>query len=258
MADDRRERFRTTERHRDRAALYAADDLRGWDARRRSSAAPASTRSPAASSRRCTAAASGRCASTPASRRQPRPTSASGTCWRRARPASRWPSTCRRRWATTPTPRPRGRGRPGRRADQLDRRHGDAARRAAARRGHHLDDDQLDGGDPAGVLRRGRRRARHPARQAERHGPERHPQGVHRARHVHLSAGASMRLVTDIFEFCARELPRWNTISISGYHMREAGRDGRPGAGLHPGRRHRLRRGGPRRAASTSTSSPAG
>jgi methylmalonyl-CoA mutase N-terminal domain/subunit len=33
----------------------------------------------------------------------------------------------------------------------------------------------------------------------------------------------SMRLVTDIFAFCAKELPRWNTISISGYHMREAG-----------------------------------
>jgi methylmalonyl-CoA mutase N-terminal domain/subunit len=33
----------------------------------------------------------------------------------------------------------------------------------------------------------------------------------------------SMRLVTDIFEFASRELPRWNTISISGYHMREAG-----------------------------------
>ncbi len=33
----------------------------------------------------------------------------------------------------------------------------------------------------------------------------------------------SMRLVTDVFEFCAGELPRWNTISISGYHMREAG-----------------------------------
>src|SRR2546428_9432021 len=32
-----------------------------------------------------------------------------------------------------------------------------------------------------------------------------------------------MRLVTDIFEFCASELPRWNTVSISGYHMREAG-----------------------------------
>ena len=35
--------------------------------------------------------------------------------------------------------------------------------------------------------------------------------------------GPSMRIVTDIFEFCAREVPRWNTISISGYHIREAG-----------------------------------
>jgi methylmalonyl-CoA mutase N-terminal domain/subunit len=33
----------------------------------------------------------------------------------------------------------------------------------------------------------------------------------------------SMRLVTDIFAFCAREVPRWNTISVSGYHIREAG-----------------------------------
>jgi len=34
---------------------------------------------------------------------------------------------------------------------------------------------------------------------------------------------ASLRIVTDIFAFCARELPKWNTISISGYHIREAG-----------------------------------
>ena len=33
----------------------------------------------------------------------------------------------------------------------------------------------------------------------------------------------SLRLVTDLFDFGARELPRWNTISISGYHIREAG-----------------------------------
>jgi methylmalonyl-CoA mutase N-terminal domain/subunit len=33
----------------------------------------------------------------------------------------------------------------------------------------------------------------------------------------------SLRLVTDIVEFCSAEVPRWNTISISGYHMREAG-----------------------------------
>ena len=33
----------------------------------------------------------------------------------------------------------------------------------------------------------------------------------------------SMRLVTDTFAYCARELPAWNTVSVSGYHMREAG-----------------------------------
>ena len=34
---------------------------------------------------------------------------------------------------------------------------------------------------------------------------------------------ASMRLITNIFEYCAKEAPKWNTISISGYHIREAG-----------------------------------
>ena len=33
----------------------------------------------------------------------------------------------------------------------------------------------------------------------------------------------SMRLITDIFAFCAKEVPKWNTISVSGYHIREAG-----------------------------------
>ena len=33
----------------------------------------------------------------------------------------------------------------------------------------------------------------------------------------------SMRLVVDVFKYCAESVPRWNTISISGYHMREAG-----------------------------------
>src|SRR5688572_18158059 len=35
--------------------------------------------------------------------------------------------------------------------------------------------------------------------------------------------GASLRLVTDIIAFCEREIPQWNSISISGYHIREAG-----------------------------------
>src|ERR687892_446175 len=34
---------------------------------------------------------------------------------------------------------------------------------------------------------------------------------------------SSMRLITDIFRFCTAEVPRWNTISVSGYHIREAG-----------------------------------
>jgi methylmalonyl-CoA mutase N-terminal domain/subunit len=33
----------------------------------------------------------------------------------------------------------------------------------------------------------------------------------------------SLRLITDVMGFCAREVPRWNTVSISGYHIREAG-----------------------------------
>lgn len=35
----------------------------------------------------------------------------------------------------------------------------------------------------------------------------------------------SIRMVTDIFEYCSQHMPRWNTISISGYHIREAGAD---------------------------------
>jgi methylmalonyl-CoA mutase N-terminal domain/subunit len=33
----------------------------------------------------------------------------------------------------------------------------------------------------------------------------------------------SMRLITDVFTFCSKEVPRWNTVSVSGYHIREAG-----------------------------------
>ena len=59
----------------------------------------------------------------------------------------------------------------------------------------------------------------------------------------------SMRLITDLFAYCGERVPKWNTISISGYHMREAGLDRRAGDRLHAGRRHRLRAGGARRRA---------
>ena len=70
----------------------------------------------------------------------------------------------------------------------------------------------------------------------------------------------SLRLVADTFAYCRRELPRWNTISISGYHMAEAGATPvqeiaftlanakeyvRAAAGIGPGRRRLRARGSP-------------
>ena len=207
------------------------------------SAGRASTRSPGASSRRCTAAASGRCASTPASPPPRRRTGASATSSSRARPACRSRSTCRRRWATTRTRRGGGRGRPGRRPDLEPRRHGRPARRAAARRRQHLDDDQRDRADPAGPLRRGRRGPGRRAGGHLGHDPERHPQGVHRPRHVHLPAAAvdapgdrRLRVLR------ARAAQVEHDLDLGLPHARGRG-DRRPGARLHPGRRDRLRRG---------------
>jgi methylmalonyl-CoA mutase N-terminal domain/subunit len=47
---------------------------------------------------------------------------------------------------------------------------------------------------------------------------------IARATYIYPPAG-SMRLVTDLFEYCTQQLPKWNFISISGYHIREAGSD---------------------------------
>ena len=56
---------------------------------------------------------------------------------------------------------------------------------------------------------------------------ERHPQAsTSRGAHVHFIPPARRcALITDTFAWCAREMPKYNTISISGYHMREAGAD---------------------------------
>ena len=62
-----------------------------------------------------------------------------------------------------------------------------------------------------------------PPRQAGRHDPERRPQRVHGAEHLHLSARRPrLRIVADIFAFTAEQMPRFNSISVSGYHMQEA------------------------------------
>ncbi len=47
---------------------------------------------------------------------------------------------------------------------------------------------------------------------------------IARGTYIYPPAG-SMRIITDIFTFCNEEVPQWNTISISGYHIREAGSD---------------------------------
>ena len=56
----------------------------------------------------------------------------------------------------------------------------------------------------------------------------------------------AMRLVTDMVEWCTAEMPRWHPISISGYHIREAGLDRAAGAGVHAQGRLHLRRAGDR------------
>ena len=97
-------------------------------------------------------------------------------------------------------------------------------RRHPARRGLDVDDDQRAGGDPARVLRLRRRAAGRAAR----------PRCAARVQNDILKEyiaqkelifppEPSLRLVTDMIEFCARELPQMHPISISGYHIREAG-----------------------------------
>ena len=101
----------------------------------------------------------------------------------------------------------------------------DPDRGPAARPGLDLDDDQLHGLDPArALLSRWRasagvslgRRSRAPSRTTcSRSTSPGAPTSSRR--------GASLKITTDIFAFCGAEVPRWNTISISGYHIREAG-----------------------------------
>ena len=71
----------------------------------------------------------------------------------------------------------------------------------------------------AAAERAGRRRAT----QLCGHDPERHPQGVHRARHLHLPAAAVDAPRDRRLRVRAPRAPAWNTISSRGYHMREAG-----------------------------------
>ena len=97
-----------------------------------------------------------------------------------------------------------------------------------------VDDHQRDSGHPAGAVHRGRAGA-------SRCQPRSWPAPIQNdilkeyvARGTYIyPPRASLRIVTDIFAFCEREVPHWNTISISGYHIREAGSTRGAGSGLH-------------------------
>ena len=109
------------------------------------------------------------------------------------------------------------------RGDRLARRHGDPPRRDPARRGLDVDDDQRAGGAPAPALRARRG-------EAGRGGTELRGTVQNDILKEYVARGnyifppkPSMRITTDLFAYCHERLPKWNTISISGYHIREAG-----------------------------------
>ena len=66
----------------------------------------------------------------------------------------------------------------------------------------------------------------------------------------------SMRLTTDLFAYCKEHVPKWNTVSISGYHFREKGCSAVQEVALHARQRHGLRAGRARRRPRRSTTSP--
>ena len=166
---------------------------------------------------------------------------------RRLRP----PDADRLRLGRARSPR---RGRPGRRRHRLDRRHGHALRRHSARPRVDVDDHQRHRDHPAGALRRGRQAPGRAGPAAVRHGPERHPQGVRRPRHLHLSARTlPAHRHRHLRVLRARGAAVEHDLDQRVSHPR-GGLDRGAGGGLHLRQRHRLRAG--RRSTPASTSTP--
>ncbi len=227
--------------------VYTPSDLSGWDAERELGRPGRPPLHPGHPGRPCTAAGPGRSASTPASAR-PRPPTSAGSCSSPAvRPACRAPSTSPPRWDTTPTTR-------GRRARSA-RSEWRSTRWPTC--GLLLDGIPVDKvstsmtiNSTAAILL-----LLYELVAEERGIPSTSLDGtiqndilkeyVARGTYVYPPR-QSMRLITDIFAYCRDRLPEWNTISISGYHIRRGGFDGGAGDRLHAGQRHRLRRGGGR------------
>ena len=197
----------------------------GRRSRAATSASPASSPTPAASIPPATGASSGPCGSSPASAPPPTPTSASSTCSPRGRPASPSPSTCRPSTATTPTTRCR-KGEVGKCGVAVDTL---------------ADMETLFDGIPLGEVTTSMTINSTAPILFAMYLAVAEKQGVDIAQQVSgtlqndilkeyiaqkeyiYPPRPSMRLITDQFAFAAQHVPRWNTISISGYHIREAG-----------------------------------
>ena len=222
---ERREAFATTSEHRRSRPLHARRPRPRFDPDARPRPARASTRSPAASSRRCTAAGSGRCASTPASRPRPRRTSGSATCSTQGQTGLSVAFDLPTQMGYD-SDAPEAEGEVGRVGVPIaqPRRHGDPARGLPL--GEVSTSMTINATAPIllalyvaaaekqGVAAVGGLAAR-PRTTSSRSTSPAGRTSTRRARRCGSSPTCSSS--------ARRELPRWNTISICGYHMREAG-----------------------------------
>ena len=204
--------------------LYTADDLDGWDPDEQLGAARARRRTPAASTRRCTAAGSGRCASTPASARA----EATNERFKFLLRAGQTGLSCAFDLPTQmgyDSDHPRAEGEVGKVGVAIDSL--DDMRLL-------LDDIPLDKvttsmtiNSTAAILLLLYELV------AEEQGVPSTAIGgtiqndllkeyIARGTYVYPPR-PSMRIITDIFAYCRERIPQWNTISICGYHIREAG-----------------------------------
>ena len=235
------------------------EDLAAFDPRTRPLPFQANFPSPAASSRPCIAAGCGRCGSTPASGRPPNRTSAIATCSSQGVSGLSVAFDLPTQIGYDTRSRPgRRRGRARRRGDRFDRGHGGAVRRHPARQGVDVDDDQRDRDHPAGAVCRGRQAAGCGAEGSVGHDPERHPQGIHRARDLHLpAAGVAAHRHRHIRVLRAGGAAVEHDLDQRLPHPRSR-IDGGAGGRVHVRQRDCLRRGGARRPGSTSTRSGSG
>ena len=133
-----------------------------------------------------------------------------------------------------------GRGGADRSRDRLARRHGARLRRDPARPGLDVDDHQRAGLALAPALRAGRREAGRRGRPAARDGPERHPQGVHRPRELHLPAAALDAADDRPVRVLRRAAPALEHDLDLGLPHPRGRLDRGPGARVHARERHRL------------------